>query len=493
MSALPTPSPPAADFPILIVGTGFSGLAMAILLKQAGFHDFTLLEKAGDVGGTWRENTYPGAACDVPSLLYSFSFEPNPGWTRAYSPQPEILAYLRRCAEKYGILPHIRFHAEVDGAGFDEATGTWTVHTKDGVSRRCRALVLGNGALHLPSLPNIPGRESFAGEAFHSARWNHDVDLAGKRVGVIGTGASTIQIVPALAKTVAALDVFQRTPPWVLPREDRAFRLVEQATFARVPALQRAYRAAIYWRLETRGLGFSVAPWILTQGERLAKEHLHAAVHDPALRAALTPDYRMGCKRILLSDDYYPALTRPSVTLVTEPIQAIEPRGIRLRDGALRELDALVYSTGFNVAEYLTPIHLTGAGGRDLAATWRACPEAYLGITVAGFPNLYLLMGPNTGLGHNSMIFMIEAQARYAVQCIQALRDKRLVALDVRPEVQASFNGELQAKLARTVWQSGCKSWYLDARGRNSSIWPGPTWDYWRRTRRVRLDDYVQR
>lgn len=493
MPAIPEAAPAGAELPILIIGTGFSGLAMAILLKQAGFNDFTLLEKAGDVGGTWRENTYPGAACDVPSLLYSFSFEPNPTWSRAFSPQREILAYLRHCAEKYGILPHIRFHAEVDGAVFDEATGTWSVHTKDGVTRRARALVLGNGALHLPSFPSIPGRETFEGASFHSARWNHDYDFTGKRVGVIGTGASTIQIVPELAPKVARLEVFQRTPPWIVPRMDRPFTPEEQATFARAPWIQSARRAAIYWSLEARVLAFTADQRVMKLGELVAKKHLHASVKDPALRAALTPDYRMGCKRILLSDDYYPALTRPNVALVTDPIQAIEPRGIRTRDGALHELDAIVYGTGFNVAEYLTPIQLTGAGGRDLAATWRKSPEAYLGITVSGFPNLYLLMGPNTGLGHNSMIFMIEAQARYAIQCIQALRDQRLISMDVRLDAQTSFNVELQEKLEKTVWQSGCKSWYQTDTGRNASIWPGATWDYWRRTRRVRLEDYLRR
>ena len=493
MPAIPESAPPDSGFPILIVGTGFSGLAMAIRLKQAGFNDFLLLEKAGDVGGTWRENTYPGAACDVPSLLYSFSFEPNPGWSRAFSPQREILEYLRHTARKYGIMPHIRFHAEVDGAAFDEATGAWTVHTKDGESRRARALVLGNGALHLPSRPNIPGRDSFAGQAFHSAQWNHDYDLEGKRVAVIGTGASTIQIVPKLAPIVSKVHVFQRTPPWIVPRMDRAFTPEEQATFARAPWIQRARRAAVYWKFEARVLGFTVDQRLLKLGEIIAKKHLHSQIKDPALRAALTPSYKMGCKRVLLSDDYYPALTKPSVELVTTSIQAIEPGGVRTTDGQLREVDAIVYSTGFNVAEYLTPIHLTGIGGCDLATTWRKSPEAYLGITVAGFPNLYLLMGPNTGLGHNSMIFMIEAQARYAVQCIQALRDQRLVSLDVRADTQSSFNVELQAKLVNTVWQSGCSSWYLTDTGRNASIWPGSTWDYWRRTRKVKLDDFVRR
>lgn len=481
------------ELPIVIIGSGFSGLAMGILLKQAGIHSFTILEKAGDVGGTWRENVYPGAACDVPSHLYSYSFEPNPSWSRSFSPQPEILAYLRRCAKKYGILPHIRFHAEVDRAAFDDATATWTVHTKDGSSVRGRALVVGNGALHLPALPVIEGIESFQGKAFHSARWDHDYDLAGKRVAVIGTGASAIQFVPQIAPKVEKLHLFQRTPPWIIPRLDRAFSDAERAVFERLPLLHRAYRAAIYWKLEAQVLGFTVEPRIMKLGEKLARKHLAASVQDKNLRAALTPSYQIGCKRILLSDDYYPSLTRPNVELVTDPIEAIKPSGVLTRGGSLREVDAIIYGTGFNVSEYIAPIHIHGSGGRDLNAMWRAAPEAYLGITVSGFPNLYLLMGPNTGLGHNSMIFMIEAQARYALQCIQALRDRGLATMDVRPDVQSSFNAVLQDKLSRTVWASGCRSWYQTESGRNSALWPGFTWDYWLRTRRVDLSDYVLR
>jgi cation diffusion facilitator CzcD-associated flavoprotein CzcO len=481
------------ELPVIIIGSGFSGLGMGILLKQAGIHSFTILEKAGDVGGTWRENHYPGAACDIPSHLYSFSFEPNPSWTRAFSPQPEILDYLRRCAKKYGIEPHIRFHAEVDRAVFDDATATWTVHTKDGSSLCGRALVVGNGALHIPSFPEIPGRESFQGKAFHSARWDQDHDLTGKRVAVIGTGASAIQFVPQIAPKVAKLHLFQRTPPWIIPRLDRAFSGAEQAAFARLPWWHRAYRAAIYWKLEAQVLGFTVEPRILKLAEKIARKHLYASIQDPALRAALTPSYRMGCKRILLSDDYYPALTRPNVELVTDPIEAITLTGLLTRSGAHREVDAIIYGTGFNVAEYIAPIHIQGAGGRELNETWRTAPEAYFGITVSGFPNLYLLMGPNTGLGHNSMIFMIEAQARYALQCIQALRDRGLASMDVRPDVQTSFNADLQEKLSRTVWASGCRSWYQTQGGRNSTIWPGFTWDYWRKTRRVDLSDYVLR
>ena len=477
---------------VAVVGAGFSGLCMAIQLKQAGIESFVVLEKAERVGGTWRENTYPGAACDVPSHLYSFSFEQNPTWTRAFSPQAEILEYLERCADKYGVRPAIRFGFAVQSARFDEHTGRWTIRAGDGRVVVARALVLGNGALHVPAYPDIAGLGSFTGKCFHSARWDHGFDPRGKRVGLIGTGASAIQIVPELAGVAAKLHLFQRNAAWVLPKPDHPIGAQARALYARLPALQRLVRASIYWRLEWRALGFS-RPQVLKLAEPLVRRYIAAKVRDPALRAALTPDYRMGCKRILLSNDYYPALQRPGVAVVTSGIARVEPTGVRTRDGLLHELDALVLGTGFRVNEYLSSIEVTGPGGRELNATWQGNPGAYLGITVAGFPNLFLLMGPNTGLGHNSMIFMIEAQARYTLQCIQTLRARGLKSIAVRPEIQDAFNQRLQSRLERSVWSSGCNSWYLGENGRNSAAWPGFTVDYWRRTRRLQLEDFTLR
>ena len=477
---------------VAIVGTGFSGLCMAIQLRQAGIESYVLLEKAERVGGTWRENTYPGAACDVPSHLYSFSFEQNPGWSRSFSPQKEILDYLEGCADKYGVRPAIRFGFAVESARFDGSTGRWTIRAGDGRVVIARALVLGNGALHVPAYPDIPGRDSFAGKCFHSAQWDHAFDPRGKRVGIIGTGASAIQMVPELAGVAARLSVFQRSAAWVLPKPDHPIAGLTRTLYARVPGLQRLVRASLYWRLEWRALGFS-RPGVLKLAEPLVRRYIAAKVKDPALRAALTPNYRMGCKRILLSNDYYPALQRPGVEVVTTGIERIEATGVRTRDGVLHELDALVLGTGFRVNEYLSSIAITGPDGRELNASWRGTPGAYLGITVAGFPNLFLLMGPNTGLGHNSMIFMIEAQARYALQCIQTLQGRGLKALEVRPEVQDAFNAELQAKLRGSVWASGCHSWYLGEDGKNSALWPGFTVDYWRRTRTLHLEDYTLR
>ncbi len=483
-----------AHVEVLIVGTGFSGLCMAIFLKQAGITDFVLLEKADRIGGTWRENAYPGAACDVPSHLYSFSFAPNPDWTRAFSPQPEILAYLERCADTFGVRPDIRFGAEVVSAVFDEAAARWIVRCADGRIFLARTFVLGNGALHLPALPDIPGLETFAGTQFHSARWDPHHDLRGRTVAVIGTGASAIQFVPAIAPIVQTLRLFQRTPAWVMPRPDHAISPRARSLYAAVPALQRLVRAATYWRLEGRALGFS-HPSILRAIEPLVRRFIHRSVPDPRLRAQLTPHYRMGCKRILLSNDYYPALVRPNVEVIGTDIDRIEPTGIRTRDGVLHPADTLVLGTGFRASEYLSAIEIVGVGGRDLNATWRADPGAYLGISVAGFPNMFLLMGPNTGLGHNSMIFMIEAQARYAVQCIQALRGGPQAparrTIEVRADVQAAFNRELQSRLARTVWATGCRSWYQNEDGHNAALWPGFTVEYWRRTRRLRLHDYT--
>jgi len=478
---------------VAIVGTGFSGLGMAIQLKRAGIDSFLLLEKAGEVGGTWRENTYPGAACDVPAHLYSFSFEPNPAWSQTYAPQAEILEYLRHCARQYGLLPHVRFHAEVASAEFDEAQGTWTVHTRDGQRVQARSLVLGNGALHVPALPAIPGRESFQGSAFHSAVWRHGVDLADKVVAVIGTGASAVQFVPRIAPRVRKLYLFQRTPPWILPRLNKAFSEAWRRLFARLPGVAWLYRAAIYWNLEWRAALFLRQSWLGRLVEGVARRHLAASVPDPKLRGLLTPNYRLGCKRVLMSDDYYPALQRPNVELVTEGIESIGPTGVRTRDGVQRDVDVIVYGTGFDVSRYLAPIRVIGRQGQELNALWSGKPSSYLGITVSGFPNLFLMMGPNTGLGHNSMVFMLEAQARYALQCIQALRARELRWLDVRPEVQAGFNEEVHHKLRRTVWQSGgCHSWYQTADGYNSALWPGFTFAYWRRTRQLRLSDYAQ-
>ena len=476
----------------VIVGAGFSGLAAGIALKRIGIQDFVILEKADRVGGTWRENTYPGAACDVPSHLYSYSFEPNPTWSRAYGGQAEILAYLEHCADKYGLRPHLKFGQHVDEARFDEATGTWHVATAAGERLEARALLLGNGALHLPALPDIPGLDSFRGERFHSARWNHSYDLAGKRVAVIGTGASAIQFVPQIAPAVAHLDLYQRTAPWVVPKRDREISAAEQWLFEHVPATHWLRRTGLYWLLESRVVGFAYAPKVNELLEKLALRYIEHQVPDPALRAKLTPSYRFGCKRVLISNDYYPALRRSNVDVITDPIESITPRGVRTASGAVRDVDALILGTGFRVTEYLSAIKVVGRGGADLNDVWRASLRNYLGITVSGFPNLFLLMGPNTGLGHNSMIFMIEAQARYAADAIEQLRARRLAYIDVLPAVETRFRAELATKMKNTVWATGCKSWYQTPDG-EVFLWPGATFDYWWRTRKVDLHDYEMR
>jgi cation diffusion facilitator CzcD-associated flavoprotein CzcO len=473
----------------IVVGAGFSGLCAGIELRRAGFEDFVILEKADRVGGTWRDNSYPGAACDIPSHLYSYSFEPNPRWARVYGGQAEILAYLEHCADAYGLRPHLRFGAVVERAVYDPASATWTATLRGGRTLTARALILGNGPLHLPAIPTLPGHARFTGPTFHSARWDHAYPLDGKRVAVIGTGASAIQFVPKIAPRVAALSVFQRTPPWIVPKLDRSISAREHWLFEHVPGAHWLRRTGLYWRLESRVLGFAFAPKILALYERTVRDHLAASVPDPVLRAQLTPSYRFGCKRVLISNDYYPALARDNVALVTEPIAAIEPTGVRTTSGALHEVDALIYGTGFKVIDYLSAIQVIGAGGRDLNEVWRESVRNYLGITVSGFPNLFLLMGPNTGVGHNSMIFMIEAQARYAVQAIRAMRRLALAALDVRPTVEQAFRAEIAGKLAGTVWTSGCNSWYKTPDG-EVLLWPSFTFDYWRRTRRIDLRDY---
>ncbi|MFP5504059.1 MAG: flavin-containing monooxygenase [Candidatus Sericytochromatia bacterium] len=464
--------PSAPDVDIAIVGAGFAGIGMAIRLRQAGHRDFVVLERAGELGGTWRDNTYPGCACDVQSHLYSFSFAPNPNWSQLYSPQPEILAYLKGCAARYGVMPHLRFRHLVQEATWDENAGFWRLETSQG-PLTARVLVAGQGPLSEPAIPKIPGLEDFAGAQFHSARWDHDFDLAGKRVAVVGTGASAIQFVPAIQPMVAQLHVFQRTPPWVLPRFDRPVTPIEQWLFQALPASQAIVRTAFYLYRELYVLGFR-NPQIMALVEGAVRHHLARQVPDPVLRAKLTPDYAMGCKRILLSNDYLPALTRPNVEVVVEGIERIDRRGVVTSDGVLREVDAIIFGTGFQVTEQPFARHVRGRGGQTLAAAWGGSPVAYRGTTVSGFPNLFLLFGPNTGLGHSSVLLMLERQFDHVLDTLAAMRRRAAVAIEPTETAQADYVAELDKMMEGTVWVSaGCMSWYLDPTGRNSTLWPG--------------------
>jgi cation diffusion facilitator CzcD-associated flavoprotein CzcO len=481
----------ANDLDVLIIGTGFSGLCMGVKLLEAGMKSFLILERAGEVGGTWRDNHYPGCACDIQSHLYSFSFEQNPKWTRMFAPQPEIKAYLQHCAEKYGLLPHIRFGADVASARYEESEAQWHVTTRDGRSFRARALVAGIGGLAIPAIPSIEGLETFEGKRFHSAQWDHQYDFTGKHVAVIGTGASAIQFVPKIAERAAQLDLYQRTPPWILPKPDREISPFERKLFRWLPLTQHLFRSAIYWLLEMRVIAFTVRPKLARQAQTLAWRHIARFIKDPELRRKLTPDYMIGCKRILMSNDYYPALAQPNVEVVTDGIREVRPRSIVTADGREREVDAIVFGTGFKAQDPIPRGLFFGRNGLDIVDAFKDGMEAYLGTTVHGFPNFFILMGPNTGLGHNSMVYMIESQVHYAMECLRAMRTHRLRAVDVRPEVQSRFNGWLQKRLVHTVWSSGCRSWYLNANGKNTTLWPGFTFTFRRLTRRFRKTDYV--
>ena len=468
---------------VAIIGSGFSGLGMAVRLKQAGIDDFVILERAADLGGTWRDNTYPGCQCDVESNLYSFSFAPNPAWTRTYSPQAEIWDYLRLCAEKYGLDPHLRYRHEVKSAAWDEGSSRWRIESSGG-SVSADVVVAAVGPLSEPSMPAIPGLDEFPGPHFHSAAWEHGADLAGKRVAVIGTGASAIQLVPHLQPKVAKLHLFQRTPPWVLPHRDREVSGTARTLYRTIPGLQRLVRFAVYWSRELFVIPFmKVRP--NPPPERLARHHLEKQVADPELRARLTPDYSIGCKRILISNEYYPAIQRPNVELVTEGIREVRGRTIVSSDGSEREVDAIVLATGFRVTEMPFSRWVTGRDGKCLADCWKGSPTAYRGTALAGFPNLFLLLGPNTGLGHTSVLVMLEAQLRYVMGCLRHLKRSGKASLEVRLEVQDAFNRDVQARLRDTVWNSGgCRSWYLDRTGMNTTIWPAMTWPYVRLMRR---------
>ncbi len=489
-----SPTEPAADPPsestIVIIGAGFAGICMAIKLLEAGIRDFVILEAGDGVGGVWRDNTYPGCACDVPSHLYQFSFERSSEWSRKYGPQPEILDYAERCADTYGLRPFLRLGVLVTESRYDEESARWALRSARGQAWRARFVVAGVGSLRVPSIPAIDGAESFAGPAFHSSRWQHDVDLRGKRVAVIGTGASAIQFVPQIAREVERLYLFQRTAPWIMPKPDRGFSAAERALFRRVPGLEWLYRKIVYWSKEGPALGFIRYPAILRVVERVAKKHIRAAIEDPQLREKVTPTFAMGCKRILISNDYYPALARDNVEVVTEGVAELREGSIVAEDGSERRIDAVIYGTGFALRDFLAPMDIFGRDGRELSEQWRAGADAYLGTAVHGFPNFFMLTGPNTGLGHSSMIFMIEAHVHYVLGCIRHVLAGDLDTIEVRPEAVRAYNAEIQEKMAKTVWTTGCKSWYLDDTGRNFTLWPDFTWAFWLRTRRVKRRDF---
>ncbi|MGH3940365.1 MAG: flavin-containing monooxygenase [Pseudonocardiaceae bacterium] len=476
---------------VVIIGTGFAGLGMAIRLRNQGMTDFVVLERAGDVGGTWRDNSYPGCACDVPSHLYSFSFELNPSWSRSFSSRREIWDYLKHCADSYRVRPHIRFNHEVLDASWDHADRRWRVLTSRG-ELSCDVLVSGAGALSEPSIPDIPGLDSFQGTVFHSARWDHDYDVRGRRVAVVGTGASAIQFVPRIQPAVASLMLLQRTPPWILPHTDRKNSGIERTLYRAAPSLQRLVRAGIYWSRELLVPGFTSTPRLLKAVELVARAQLRRQVPDPVLRARLTPDYILGCKRILLSSDYLPALSKPNVDVVASKLAEAGPNWVRAADGTRREVDAIIFGTGFHVTDMPIASRIRGREGATLAQVWSDGAQAHRGTTVAGFPNLFILVGPNTGLGHSSMIYMIESQLTYALDALRYLRRSGAAAVEVRPQAQAAYNHHMQSRMGRTVWSAGgCASWYLDAQGHNTALWPSFSWRFRQATRTFRPGEYT--
>lgn len=468
----------------LIIGTGFSGLCAAIRLKQQGFEDLILLERADEVGGTWRDNHYPGCACDVQSHLYSFSFEQNPDWTRMFARQPEILSYLKGCADKHDVRRHVRFNRNVTRMAWDDAAGVWTIDTDRGESWTANNLITAIGGLSTPAIPDIDGLDEFAGPVFHSADWNHDADLRGKRVAVVGTGASSIQFVPQIAPDVAQLTLFQRTPPWIVPKPDRAIGTAERALYKRVPAAQQAMRSAIYAQLESRAAGFVINPRLLKLGERMALSHIRKQIADRELRRKVTPDYALGCKRVLISNDYYPALARDNVDVVTDGITKVTKTGVRTADGRLHKVDAIIFGTGFKAQKPFGRGVLVGRGGQDVWDAWSDGMSAYYGTSIANFPNFYMLTGPNSGLGHNSMVYMIESQVNLVCDALYQKRQHAWRSIEVTSQAQAACQSDIQRKSGASIWSGGgCKSWYLDENGNNTTLWPDFTFRFRDKTR----------
>ncbi|MEM9738545.1 MAG: NAD(P)/FAD-dependent oxidoreductase [Pseudomonadota bacterium] len=477
------------DYDVLIIGSGFSGLGMAIALHKNAKQTFKVIEKGNGVGGTWRDNTYPGCACDVPSRLYSFSFAPNPNWSRVFAPQAEIRAYLEDCARKFGVLPHIQFNTEVREARYDERGLVWHVTMTSGEVLTARVVVSGQGALHIPKVPSFPGLERFEGDQFHSAQWPETTDLKGRKVAVIGTGASAIQIVPHIVDDVAGMVVFQRNAAWIQPKPNWKIGRLTKWWLNWVPFAGMLNRSLLYWLLEMR-----LPPLIKNSGnsfsERMSRKHLERQVEAPALREKLTPTERFGCKRVLLSNDFYPAVARSHVTVETNPIQAVGKNTLETKTGR-HEVDTIIWCTGFAVTDVtVNPLRIVGRKGRVMKEEMSATAKAYLGISVEGYPNFFMLMGPHTGLGHNSMIYMIESQIAHVMAALEAMGKHRAKSIEVRPEAQERFEDEIDQKMEGTVWKSGCDSWYADKSGRISTIWPDHTYTYRARTRQIVESDY---
>jgi cation diffusion facilitator CzcD-associated flavoprotein CzcO len=486
---------------VAIVGAGFGGLCAAIRLRESGVaQSLVILERSDEVGGTWRDNIYPGCACDVPSHLYSFSFAPNQQWTRPYPQQQEVQDYILRVTDDYALRPLIRFNTDVAAMRWLADRACWQIDIEGQAPLLARHVVLATGPLNKPVIPDLPGLDSFTGQSFHSSHWRHDVDLKGKRVAVVGTGASAVQFVPEIASHAAHIDVFQRTPAWVLPRWDKPYGAVKRWAYRYVPLLQRLSRWRVYWFNEFVGMGFMGSAAIQRMLKRLSGLHLRSQVSDVEMRKALTPNFNPGCKRLLISNTWFPALQRPNVQLVTHAVGGIAPNGVAGADGTVYPCDVIIWGTGFKATEFVAPMRIYGAASEgtsdadapELGAAWRSNPAAsHLGITVAGFPNLFLLVGPNTGLGHNSIIFMIECQVDYVVRALQNLRDRKQAVLQLRAEVQGSEYADIQQKMKGTVWSSGCKSWYQHADGHIDTLWPGYTWEYWLKTRGFEPANYL--
>ncbi len=473
---------------IAIIGAGMSGICMAIQLKQAGFENFRIFEKADRIGGTWRDNTYPGLTCDVPSHFYSYSFELNPDWSRLYSPGHEIQSYFEHCVEKYDLKKHILFNSEIESAEFED--GRWSLQLAKGIKITAQIIITAVGLLHNPKLPDVPGLKSFRGTSFHSSAWSHSRNLKGHKVAVIGSAASAVQIIPEIAPLADQLSVFQRTPNWVKSRPDRAYSERRKRWFHRLPLLTRLHRWSLYWSMESVFPVFKNYRWANGRARQVCLDHLDSQIPDPKLRKALTPNYPPGCKRILISDDFFPTLLRDNVELVTTPIEHIVPEGIVTQGGRTRAFDTIIFATGFQASRFFAPMSVTGRDGQSLDEVWRSRAEAHRGVAVPGFPNFFILFGPNTALGHSSSIFMVEAQAHYILQCLQRMKRDKLNTLEPREKAARRYNAKLQRSMKKTVWQAGCRSWYQNDNGEVVLLWPSSTIKFWWTMRRPKFREY---